>query len=433
MRLVVLVDGEHHPRAVVHTLEAIASRGDEVLGAVFCGGTEKVDLTRLDEVYGVAVEQPGDAGVAGALASALDRWKPDVALDLTDEPVLSPADRFRLAAIALAKGVTYRGADFELRARHFERIVTKPSLRVYATGKRTGKTAVASAIARHAVERGHRPIIVAVGRGGPHPPRVIEAGTLLDPTLLLEWADAGQHASSDYVEDALTSGVTTIGCLRVGGGLAGATVHSNVDEAARIAQERDEDLVIFEGSGASFPDIAADGGVVCIPATITADELNGYLGPYRLLLADLAVVTMADSSSAAATEELIHTIAPELDVIHVSFRPEPLTPVRGRRAFLCSTAPASAADVLREHLESVHGCEIVGITHRLSDRVRLQAEIEQAPDHDIVLTELKAGAIDVAARAALAAGKEVVFVNNALVGDGIAGAFDRVLEKVTSR
>src|SRR6185503_15247436 len=117
-----------------------------------------------------------------------------------------------------------------------------------------------------------------------------------------------------------------------------ATVYSNVHEAARMAEERPEDLVIFEGSGASFPDVECGAGIVCVPANI---------------------------------------------------------------------APPDAASVLRGHLQQVHGCEVVGMSHRLSDRKGLRDDLEHAPSYDVLLTELKAGAVDVAVRHALAQGKDV--------------------------
>ena len=438
MKLLVLIDGEHHPTAVREALDAIASGGSEIVGALFCGGTEKVDAGALDLAYGVKVLRPDAAGdeLVTALAYAIDHFRPDGILDLTDEPILSPADRFRLASVALRHGVTFGGADFDLRPPSFANVLSKPSIRVFATGKRTGKTAVASALARHAIDRGHSPVIIAVGRGGPNPPRVIEAGTNLDTKTLLEMVDQGLHASSDYVEDALTSGATTIGCVRVGGGLAGATITSNVVAAAKMAEERGEDLVLLEGSGASIPEVAASAGVVIVPASF-GDGAASYLNPYRLLLADLAVVTMAEhGSQAATTTAAIRGSVPGLDLIHVVFRPEPLADVRGRKAFFCTTAPSDARDVLKTHLEEEHGCEVVGMTHKLSDRAALRNDLSEADAYDVVLVELKAAAIDVAARTAVEQGREVVFVNNALVGtdvDGetsdVAGAFDRLIER----
>lgn len=430
VRTLVLVDGEHHPPAVRAALDAIRLGGRDVVAAVFCGGSEKVDLDALDDAYGVPVVRAED--VCAALAQAIDRFAPDGVLDMTDEPVLTPDDRFRLASVALARGVPFGGADFDLRPPTYARVLTKPSISVFATGKRTGKTAVASALARHAAAQGRKPIIVAVGRGGPDPPRLIEAGTELTADVLLELSDAGQHASSDYVEDAVTSGVTTIGCVRVGGGLAGATITSNMAAAARMAEERPEDLVILEGSGASIPEVAANTGVVIVPAHL-GDAASAYLNPYRLLLADLAVVTMAEQGSAAATTTVaIHRSAPTLEVLHVVFRPEPLVDVRGRKAFFCTTAPKDVGGVLKAHLESEHGCEVVGMTHHLSDRAGLRPDLEAAPDHDVLLVELKAAAVDVAARAAKERGTEVVFVNNTLLGTDIESAFGRVLERSSS-
>jgi cyclic 2,3-diphosphoglycerate synthase len=434
VKLLVLIDGEHHPKAVRDALEALTAGGAQIAGALFCGGTEKVEPGGLEDAYGVPVLRPDASAdeLIAALGHAIDHVRPDGILDLTDEPVLSPSDRFRLASVALARGVTFGGADFDLRPVRFAEVLTKPSIRVFATGKRTGKTAVASALARHAIDRGRAPVIIAVGRGGPNPPRVIEAGATLDTATLLEMVDQGLHASSDYVEDALTSGATTIGCVRVGGGLAGATVSSNVLAAAKLAEGRDEDLVILEGSGASIPEVAASAGLVVVPASL-GDAAGAYLNPYRLLLADLAVVTMAEHGSAAAkTTAAIHGSAPGLDVIHVVFRPEPLADVKGRKVFFCTTAPQDVGSVLTAHLEHEHGCHVAGISHHLSDRAKLREDLSGAPEHDVLLVELKASAIDVAAREASSAGREVVFVNNVLMGTDVAAAFDRLIDRSAS-
>ena len=122
--------------------------------------------------------------------------------------------------------------------------------------------------------------------------------------LLLELVRSGEHAASDYLEDALTTGVTTIGARRAGGGLAGAPFASNVPEALLLAADRDPGLAILEGSGASLPPIAWDAGVIVVPATCPVEYVRGYLGPYRLLRADLAVVTMAGGPALGVGERL---------------------------------------------------------------------------------------------------------------------------------
>jgi cyclic 2,3-diphosphoglycerate synthetase len=211
-------------------------------------------------------------------------------------------------------------------------------------------------------------------------------------------------------------------------------MHSNAPAAARIAESRDEDFVILEGSGASLPDVHADVGVMCVAAGTEAEILTGYLGAYRLLLADLAVVTMAEAGTGAAgTEAAINETVPDLDVVHAVFRPAPLAPVRGRRAFFCCTAPVPAGNVLKEHLEKVHGCEIVGMTHRLADRAALARDIADAPPHDVLLTELKASAIEIAARSAVGTGAEVVFVSNEVVGTGVDEALARAIDLAVVR
>src|SRR5207253_2129554 len=74
------------------------------------------------------------------LVSSLDDVDADVVVDLSDEPVLGPAARFRVAAEALALGRAYVGADFRFDPPPFEPFEL-PSLAVFGTGKRVGKTA----------------------------------------------------------------------------------------------------------------------------------------------------------------------------------------------------------------------------------------------------------------------------------------------------
>ncbi|HYT29233.1 MAG TPA: hypothetical protein VEN82_00505, partial [Actinomycetota bacterium] len=58
------------------------------------------------------------------------------------------------------------------------------------------------------------------------------------------------------------------------------------------------------------------------------------------------------------------------------------------------------------------GCHIVKVSARLADRAGLEEDLASSPRFDVLLTELKAAAVDVAARWALERGAEVVFVDN---------------------
>src|SRR6185295_156314 len=151
-------------------------------------------------------------------------------------------------------GLPYLGADFRLDPPFEGPPLAVPSVAVIGTGKRTGKTAIGGEVARTAAAMGRAPIVVAMGRGGPLEPQVAEAGSV---TLehLLELVRAGEHAASDYLEDAVTTGVTTIGARRAGGGLAGRPFATNVRAAAELAVARSPGLVVLEGSGSAIPPV----------------------------------------------------------------------------------------------------------------------------------------------------------------------------------
>ena len=186
------------------------------------GGTEKL---RADvDGYGVPLEP--------TLEEAIAQHRPDVVLDLSDEPVLGPAERLALASRALALGIPYEGPDFRFAPPPMEP-VDVPTLAVIGTGKRVGKTAVTGHVAR-SLARSREVVVVAMGRGGPPEPETV----LVRPTVdsLLELSRLGRHAASDHLETAVVAGVATVGCRRCGGGLAGAVAVSNVLEGVAVAR-----------------------------------------------------------------------------------------------------------------------------------------------------------------------------------------------------
>lgn len=417
MRTVVLVDGEHYPPVTRWAIETASERGHEVVGAVFVGGIEKIDPRSLPDI-GVRTRAAGHDRMA-ALAGAIEEWAPDVVLDLSDEPVLGYRERMELAAVALNLGVRYRGADFELSPPADLPGVDAPSLAVIGTGKRTGKTAISGEVARLAARRGDDPIVVAMGRGGPAEPQIAEAGSITLPALI-ELVRSGQHAASDYLEDALTTGVTTIGARRAGGGLAGAPYVTNVRRAAELAAERSPGLVVLEGSGAAVPPVAWDAGILVVPATVPAEYVGGYLGPYRLLRSDLVVVTMATdphagSENLSALRSHVLRFLDESQLLVTDFIPVPLADVGDTRVFFATTAPGGVAARQVEHLREAFRCEVVGWSARLADRVGLAEDLDAAHEYDVLLTELKAAAVDIGVERALARGAEVVFVDNRAV------------------
>jgi cyclic 2,3-diphosphoglycerate synthase len=390
----VVVDGEHYAPVV---RDAIAGLPYDVTGAWVAGGTEKL---RGGEDYGVPVVEELEDGLAGV----------DLVVDLSDEPVLGPRERFRVASRVLAAGLPYVGADFRLEPPRLEPFEL-PSLSIVGTGKRVGKTAVAGAVARR-LARTRDVVVVAMGRGGPPEPELAEVAPTVES--LLELSRAGRHAASDYLEDAALAGVVTVGCRRCGGGLAGATMTSNVLAGARLAAQQSPDLVIFEGSGSALPPIATRKRILVAGAGQSPDVVTGYLNAYRILISDLVVLTPAEPGE--PLEELRRAVleVKDVTVIAASLRPRPVEPIEGRRIAYFTTAPAEAHERLAEHLRERYGAADVAVSGNLARREALRTDLERL-EGEVYLVEIKAAAIDVVAEAAAARGIPVVFADNEVV------------------
>ncbi len=308
----------------------------------------------------------------------------EVVVDLSDDPVLAPAERFRWASRALASGLPYVGAGFRFDPPVFERIDV-PSIAVIGTGKRVGKTAVSARVAT-LFARDRDVVVVAMGRGGPAEPELVERPPSIADLIAL--SRSGRHAASDHLELAVVTGLPTVGCRRAGGGLAGQVAVSNVSQGARVAAARRPGLVVFDGSGTAIPPIAADRRVL----VVGPGGADAPFGLYRRLVSDLVIA-----------------VGCELDgAVPAILRLRPLEPLEGRVAVFT----AGGVDV--GHLEA----DVVHVSRSLGDRVALAAELEGL-DADTYLIELKAAAIDVVAEHAAAHGRRVVAAANDVVAPGL--------------
>ncbi|MBA2616949.1 MAG: 2,3-diphosphoglycerate synthetase [Rubrobacter sp.] len=421
MRALFLIDGEHYPPVVLDAMRSVTESMDATgVAAAFLGGTEKL---KEGTDYGLPLVHGEDP--ASAVAQALSEYEVDVVVDLSDEPVVGYRERMRIASLALAAGARYVGSDFELRPPELRDVSTKPSLAVVGTGKRVGKTAVSGYLARLLAREGFDPGVVSMGRGGPPRPEVIEGHKLeVGSGYLLEALERGAHAASDYYETAALSRVTTVGCRRCGGGLAGEPFVSNVLEGAEIANGLATGVTLFDGSGAAMPPVRVDARILVAGAHQDPEYVVGYLGAYRVMISDLVLLTMSEEPMAdeAKVRDLvrrIREIRPDLPVIPTVFRPRPVGDVSGKRVAYVSTAPEAVLGKLARHLEERYGCEVAASSGNLSDRRRLEEDLDGMPPVEAYLTEIKAAAVDVVTRRGSEEGRPVLYCDNDPVGEGL--------------
>jgi len=417
----VLIDGEHYVSVLQGAIEwAMRNLTDrDIVVAIFLGGTEKIGSPEdVKKALPIPVHFLKDPADADDIVKIAKEYGVEIVMDLSDEPILSYEKRFWIASAVLAAGMRYEGSDFAFGPLTMLNIAKKPVIKVMGLGKRVGKTAVSEFTAVTIKKLGKMPCVIKAGRGGPPEPRVVFGFELeLTPQFLLSIADRGEHAASDYWEEALIGKIVTIGARRCGGGMAGKPFYTTEIEAVKKANELSQvDFIIIEGSGTTIPPIVSDANELVVSAYTPIEHITTYFGPLRVRLSDLVVLTMAEEHNLDKVEKLekaVKEIKPSVKVTRVVFRPEPLGNIRGKRVFFASTAKKhDIEEVIVPYLERTYGCKVVYYSPHLSNRPKLREDLQKGlKDADVLLTELKAAAVDVATREALKLGKEVVYVN----------------------
>ena len=415
--VLVLFDGEHTVPVILKGLEKLRKMGKKIVAGLFVGGFEKIgDLETLENELGIPLEVLKQ-DFPKTLQLLREKYEVFTTIfDLSDHPILSPKDRMKIGVDSLIAGYKYEGADFsfgplELR----ENVLDRFSLGVVGTGKRTGKTAVSAYIALILKERGIEPCIVTMGRGGPEKPILIKGEEMeITPQYLIDLAEKGYHAASDCWEDALAAKVSIIGCTRCGGGLAGKTFYNNVLEGVKMANSLPVDVVILEGSGTTMPPVKADEYVVVVSAWQPDFLISEHLSSISIKFSSLAIITGCETPivSSKKVDKILKTIKdikPEIDIVKTVFRPMPLGDITGKKVFYAFTGPIEITKKNIDYLEKTYNCSIQHYTNKLANRIKLRKEIEKNIGKvDVLLTELKAAAVDIATMKTLSFGKEPV-------------------------
>lgn len=423
-KMLCLVDGEHYLPVTQEAIDTLNNLEHmDIVAAVFIGGTEKLrdeSPESYSEKLGIPVQFAKDKNIPyDIIVDMIRTYDIDTVMDLSDEPILDYPKRFKIACKVLNEGVIYEGPDFKFEPPTQYEVMEKPSITILGTGKRIGKTAVSGFVSRLIDKNGYEPCVIAMGRGGPEEPEIVHGENLkINAEFLLEQSEKGVHAASDHWEDALMSRILTIGCRRCGGGMAGEVFLTNMKRGAKLANEVDSKFAIFEGSGAAIPPIKTNKKITLIGANQPFENLTTYFGPYRVGLGNLVILTMCEEPMCSAEkikkiEEFVNDINPSATVISTVFRPKPLGNIEGKKVLFATTAPEDVKSKLVEYLQDNYNCEVVGTTAHLSNRPLLRKDMEKYMDKaDVMLTELKAAAVDVATKDAIAAGLEVVYCDN---------------------
>ena len=423
-KMLCLVDGEHYLPVTQESIDVLNNLEHvDIVAAVFIGGTEKLrddSEESYSEVLGVPVQFAKTNDIPyNLIVEMIQKYNIDTVMDLSDEPILDYPKRFQIACKVLSQGVSYQGPDFKFDPITQYEVMEKPSIKIIGTGKRIGKTAVSGFVSRLIDKQGYEPCVIAMGRGGPQEPEIVHGEEVeITPEFLLEQSQKGVHAASDHWEDALMSRILTIGCRRCGGGMAGEVFLTNMKKGAILANQVDSKFAIFEGSGAAIPPIKTNKNIVLIGANQPLNNIINYFGPYRISLGDLIILTMCEEpmcndEKRQYIENFIEQINPKAKVISTVFRPKPLGDISGKKVLFATTAPESIEQELVSYLETNYNCEIIGTTPHLSNRPLLKKDIEKYIDKvDIMLTELKAAAVDVATKYSMEKGLDVVYCDN---------------------
>jgi cyclic 2,3-diphosphoglycerate synthetase len=220
---------------------------------------------------------------------------------------------------------------------------------------------------------------------------------------LLTRSRTGDHAASDYLEDALLANVPTVGSRRVGGGPGGQAAYTNFYEGAQVAAGiPGAGSLIFEGSGAVIPPVRAD-KVICVLGP--GEQAAAIGGPARMGISDLVLTPAGDQLAADTARRWARE-----RVVEFELRTETVAPIPpdSRVAFFSTGAPPPK------------GLEVVVASTSLARREDLASDVVRAIGEkcDLFLTELKAAAIDVVAESAAQAGIAVEFVRNRPVAGG---------------
>ena len=468
-RALILIDGIHKPDNTVESINELKRQHKfEVEKLLWIGGTEKIKTKSsfsaiflkefsVNVIFPEKLEN-GCYNAENELRKALKEGGVETVVQLCGAPQVFRNVTNRFANIAISFGACYIAGGTIFKEHHISIAHNKPSLGLYATNKRVGKTAFGSYAGRllsgmKEFSTIWEPIIITHSRGGPPEPFVLLVykdrinKDIADISLsdicnsrfradyLERLLDFNLHGASDVFEDALIMSVyldnherlglkipiiSIVGCRRAGAGYFQEFAVSNVEKGVMKANEIRGNIVVHEGSGGEHPPVKVDGTIYFIPSDINLEQLEDFPG---IDSASLVIIANCQEESSEIPyllemEKIIAGKNPEANIIWTQFVPEIIGPVeklKNKNIVFLTTAPGYILSKLEKAIEEKYRCRVIKTFNCLDKRQEMLNAIDEAAggnNVDYFVFEIKAQGVEGAKYVQKTHGKEFFYVNN---------------------
>lgn len=475
-RAVVLIDGVHKADNSINGIQTLAGElGFTPVRLVWIGGTEKMKdresfRREFEEAFPAEVIFEGDvesgaADAVGGLHRALRNRDIDLVVQLSGSPQVNRKLMNRYASIAVGYGASYVAGGTVFAEGTCDVVTEKPSVGLYATDKRVGKTAfgvyVSSLLSGlRSIETPWSAIVMTHSRGGPPEPPVLSIGnsprdrkkawemTLeeiysrrFQPEFLERLLAFGLHGASDVYEDALilseylnayeasrpgrqVPDIHIIGCRRAGAGYFHEFAVSNVELGINAANKTGGNFILHEGSGGEHPPVKVDGTILLVPSDADEELLTDFPG---LDTTDLVILAHSQPETATlekmdSLEQVIRKRSRETPIVRTFFEPEligepdVLSGLKGKLAAYFTTAPQAVEKKLAAALERSYSVKVGWVSFTLTRNKAMQEAIDtlmgSASPPEVFLMEIKARGVEGAKYIRDKYKRPVVYTNN---------------------
>lgn len=468
-RALILIDGVHKPDNTVESIYELQKLYNfEVEKLIWIGGTEKIKTKSsfseiFEKEFSVSVKFPEQLDIKtfnpeDELRKALRDGTIETVIQLCGAPQIFRNLTNRFANIAISFGAQYIAGGTIFKEYQIDISHNKPSLGLYATNKRVGKTSFGSYIGclisgMKGFSADWEPIIVTHSRGGPPEPVVLEIYrdrmnkdikkiTLEDiytsrfrTDYLERLLDFNLHGASDVFEDALIISayldnwqrlgesapvISVIGCRRAGAGYFQEFTVSNVRKGVEKANEIKGNIVVHEGSGGEHPPVKVDGTIYLVPSDVDLDLLEDFpqIDSASLIIIANCQKESADISHLFEIEKIISEKNPYAGILWTQFVPEIIGPVeylKNKNTVLLTTAPGFILNKLKGIIENKYACKVKKTLNCLDRRQDMLNAIDQAVNSnniDYFIFEIKAQGVEGAKYVQIKHKKDFFYVNN---------------------